>query len=142
MTNSASSKKSRRTRRPGRKLQDTQAVRDLQFKYGYSLDKCLYDEVVDLFTDDCEVHFIGGIFRAKASARRLYCDRFRKNFAGGHNGPVEGYLLDHMMLQDLIDIAPDGKLAYARLRVFMQAGRHHEFTDDTHPLRQWWERLR
>ena len=37
------------------KLQDTQAVRDLQFKYGYYLDKCLYDEVVDLFTDDCEV---------------------------------------------------------------------------------------
>ena len=31
------------------KLQDTQAVRDLQFKYGYYLDKCLYDEVVDLF---------------------------------------------------------------------------------------------
>ena len=69
------------------KLQDTQAVRDLQYKYGYYLDKCLYDEVVDLFTDDCEVHFIGGIFRGKASARRLYCDRFRKNFTGGHNGP-------------------------------------------------------
>jgi hypothetical protein len=121
------------------KLQDTQAVRDLQFKYGYYLDKCLYDEVVDLFTDDCEVHFIGGIFRGKESARRLYCGRFRKNFTGGHNGPVQGYLLDHMMLQDIIDISPDGKLAYARLRVFMQAGRHHEFTDETHPLRQWWE---
>jgi carotenoid cleavage dioxygenase len=120
-------------------LLDTQAVRDLQFKYGYYLDKCLYDEVVDLFTDDCEVHFIGGIFRGKESARRLYCGRFRKNFTGGHNGPVQGYLLDHMMLQDIIDISPDGKLAYARLRVFMQAGRHHEYTDETHPLRQWWE---
>ena len=53
--------------------------------------------------------------------------------------PVQGYLLDHMMLQDIIDISPDGKLAYARLRVFMQAGRHHEYTDETHPLRQWWE---
>ena len=21
----------------------------------------------------------------------------------------------------------------------MQAGRHHEYTDETHPLRQWWE---
>ena len=121
------------------KLQDTQAVRDLQYKYGYYLDKCLYDEVVDLFTDDCEVHFIGGIFHGKESARRLYCGRFRKNFTNGHNGPVQGYLLDHMMLQDIIDISPDGKLAYARLRVFMQAGRHHEYTDETHPLRQWWE---
>ena len=25
------------------RLQDVQAVRDLQFKYGYYLDKCLYD---------------------------------------------------------------------------------------------------
>jgi hypothetical protein len=65
------------------KLQDTQAVRDLQYKYGYYLDKCLYDEVVDLFTDHCELHFIGGIFRGKESARRLYCGRFRKNFTGG-----------------------------------------------------------
>ena len=61
------------------KLQDTQAVRDLQYKYGYYLDKCLYDEVVDLFTDDCKVHSIGGIFRGNASARRLYYD------AAGHH---------------------------------------------------------
>jgi hypothetical protein len=60
------------------KLQDTQAVRDLQFRYVYYLDKCLYDEVVDLFTDDCEAHFIGGILRGTATERRLYCDRFRK----------------------------------------------------------------
>src|SRR5208283_2561420 len=69
------------------KLQDTQAVRDLQFKYGYYLDKCLYDEAVDLYTDDCEVHFLGGIFRGKESARRLYCGRFREIFTDGHNGP-------------------------------------------------------
>src|SRR6202161_2962484 len=106
------------------RLQDTQAVRDLQFKYGYYLDKCLYDEVVDLFTDDCEVHFIGGIFRGKASARRLYCDRFRKNFTGGHNGPVYGFLLDHLQLQDIVDVAADRKTACGRFRCFMQAGSH------------------
>jgi hypothetical protein len=65
MTSSARSKESRRTHCPGWKLQDSQTVRDLQFKYGYYLDKCLYDKVVDLFTDDREVHFIGGIFPRK-----------------------------------------------------------------------------
>ena len=121
------------------RLQDTQAVRDLQFKYGYYLDKCLYDEVVDLYTSDCEIHFVGGIFRGLKSARRLYCDRFRARFTKGHNGPVPGFLLDHLMLQDIIDVAPDRQTARARLRVFMQAGRHHEYTDADHPMRQWWE---
>jgi hypothetical protein len=36
-------------------LQDANAVRKLQHAYGYYLDKCLYDEVVDLFADDGEV---------------------------------------------------------------------------------------
>jgi len=120
-------------------LEDTNAVRHLQFKYGYYLDKCLYDEVVDLYSDDCEIHFVGGIFRGKASARRLYCDRFRTRFTNGNNGPVLGFLLDHLILQDIIDIAPDRKLARARMRVFMQAGRHRDFTDAAHPQRQWWE---
>ena len=27
-------------------------VRNLQYLYGYLIDKCMYDQVVDLFTDD------------------------------------------------------------------------------------------
>ena len=49
-------------------LQDTHAVRCLQHKYGYYIDKCLYDEAVGLFTDDCEMHFLGGIYRGKKKA--------------------------------------------------------------------------
>ena len=46
------------------------AVRRLQHAYGYYLDKCLYDEVVDLFSDSGEVRFMGGIFKGKAGVRR------------------------------------------------------------------------
>jgi len=50
-------------------LNDAQAIRKLQHAYGYYLDKCLYDEVVDLFCESCEVRFMGGIFKGRAGAR-------------------------------------------------------------------------
>ena len=57
-------------------LEDVHAIRRLQHAYGYYLDKCLYDEVVALFSDDGEVRFMGGVFRGKAGLKRLYCERF------------------------------------------------------------------
>lgn len=117
-------------------LEDVHAIRRLQHAYGYYIDKCLYDETVDLFAENGEVHFMGGIFRGKAGVRRLYVDRFRKNFTGGKNGPVFGFLLDHPQMQDVIDVAPDRKTAKARFRCTMQAGRHERSPEGT---RQWWE---
>lgn len=115
--------------------EDEQAVRKLHHLYGYMIDKCLYREVVDLFTEDCEVRFFGGSYRGKAGARRLYVDRFQANFTYGNNGPVDGFLLDHPQHQDVVDILPDGETALGRFRCTMQAGRHKDFGDP----RQWWE---
>lgn len=53
-------------------LEDIHAVRTLHFKYGYYLDKCLSVEIVELYSEDCEIYFLGGLFRSKAGARRLY----------------------------------------------------------------------
>lgn len=121
-------------------LKDVHAIRTLQHAYGYYLDKCLYDEVVDLFAESGEVRFMGGVFRARAGLRRLYCDRFRKNFTGGHNGPVYGFLLDHLQLQDIVDVAADRESADGRFRCFMQAG-SHESKEGAAPgmPSQWWE---
>ena len=121
-------------------LNDVQAIRRLQHAYGYYMDKCLYDEVVDLFADDGEVHFGGGVYRGKAGQRRLYTGAFRRTFAAGANGPVFGFLLDHLQLQDIIDVAPDRRTALARVRCFMQAGSHD--AKESAPAgipRQWWE---
>lgn len=121
-------------------LEDVHAIRRLQHAYGYYLDKCLYDEVVDLFSDEGAVSFLGGIFRGRAGLRRLYCDRFRARFTGGHNGPVYGFLLDHPQLQDIIDIAPDRKTAKGRFRYIMQAGSHETRPGGPGMLpQQWWE---
>jgi carotenoid cleavage dioxygenase len=118
------------------RLEDVHAIRRLQHAYGYFIDKCLYDETVELYAENSEVRFMGGIFRGKKGARRLYCDRFRKNFTGNHNGPVYGFLLDHPQMQDIVDVSPDGKTAQARFRCVMQAGRHEKAGGQT---RQWWE---
>src|ERR1700689_819559 len=116
-------------------LEDVHAIRRLHHAYGYYIDKCLYDETVDLFSERAEVRFMGGIFKGKAGAPRLYCDRFRAIFTGGKNGPVYGFLLDHPQMQDVIDVAADRRTAYGRFRCFMQAGRH----ELSGPTRQWWE---
>jgi hypothetical protein len=121
-------------------LNDMQAIRKLQHAYGYYLDKCLYDEVVDLFAPHGEVRFMGGVFKGKPGLRRLYCERFRRNFTGGHNGPVYGFLLDHLQLQDIVDVAPDRSAARGRFRCFMQAGSHETKKDaPPHMPAQWWE---
>ena len=97
----------------------------------YLIDKCLYNETVDLFADDGEVRFFGGIWRGKEGARRLYVERFQKRFTHGTNGPIDGFLLDHPQIQDIVDIDPNGEFAYARARSMMQAGRHRDYTDPT-----------
>jgi SnoaL-like domain len=101
-------------------LEDIQAIRALQFKYGYYLDKCLMDEAVDCYADECEVHFMGSIWRGKAGVRRLYVDTIGKLFTGGINGPVDGFMSDYEQLQDIVDVAPNRKTAKGRFRYLMQ----------------------
>jgi SnoaL-like domain len=122
-------------------LEDAQAVRRVQFAYGYYMDKGLYQEVVDLFADDGEVRFMGGVFRGKArGVRRLYIERFRTLFTHGRNAPAYGFMLEHLQLQDIIDVAPDRRSARGRFRCFMQAGSHTSKSDRVPALPlQWWE---
>ena len=116
-------------------LEDTTAIRSLQHAYGYVIDKCLYDETVELFADDGEVVFLGGRYKGKAGAARLCCGRFRERFANGRNGPMHGQLLDHPQLQGIIHVAADRTTAKARSRSLMVAGRHESIGNP----RQWFE---
>jgi len=120
-------------------VHDELKIRKLQHAYGYYIDKCLYDEVIDLFSDDCEVRFMHGVYKGKAGARRLYVESFQKRFTGGKNGPIYGFLLDHPMYQDVVTITPDGQMAHARFRCNMQAGTHVNVTPNGQTPRQWWE---
>lgn len=103
-------------------LKDVQAIRTLQFAYGYYMDKCLFPAIVDLFADDSELRFMGGLFKGKEGARRLY------GGASGLNGPADGLLFEHYIGQDIVDVAADRKTAKGRFRCFMVGAVH-----ETHP---------
>ena len=118
------------------RLKDESDIRKVQYSYGYFIDKSQYNECVDLFAEDGEVWFLGGIYKGKAGVRRLYIERFQTNFTDGHNGPRYGWLLDHPQLQMVIDVAPDRKTAKVRGRSTMQAGLHETATGQQ---RAWWE---
>ena len=49
------------------RLNDIQAIRTLHFKYGYYWDNVLYDQVVDLFTDDVKVPPSQALFLLQSS---------------------------------------------------------------------------
>lgn len=127
------------TRRIGL-LEDRDAVKSLHYKYGYYIDKCMYLETVDLFSERGEVRFLNGVYKGKAGARRLYVDWFGKYFTNGFNGPLRGFLLDHLMLQDIVDVAPDGLSARGRFRCVLQGGCHESMRDPIPNFpKQFWE---
>jgi len=110
-------------------LEDKDAIKTLHYKYGYYIDKCMWVEAVDLFADDAEVRFANGIYKGKKGAHRLYVGWFQKLFTGGYNGPIYGFLLEHMIFQFIIDVAPDRKTAKARGRGFLLGGVHRTKKD-------------
>jgi hypothetical protein len=114
-------------------LEDIHAIRTLHFKYGYYFDKWMFDDVVRLFAEDCEVHFLNGIFRGIQGARRMWGSGM------GIHGPTYGVLTEHLMAQDIVDVAPDRKTAKARFRCFLMGGVHETKRETTPIPSQFWE---
>ncbi len=101
------------------RVDDVNAIEKLQRVYGYYTDKMLWDDVVDLFAEDGTLE-VGpsGVYAGHSSIRDyLY------SLSGGQVGPIEGELYEHMQLQPIVTVAPDGRTARARWRAFMQLGR-------------------
>lgn len=125
----------RELRRDLTMLEDERAVRRLHHAYGYFMDKWLFPEIIDLFAEDATLYFLNGIFRGRAGAARMY------GYAGpGVRGPRDGLLFEHLLMQDLIDIAPDGISAQGRFHAFMFVA-VHESVQHLYPdwPAQFWE---
>ncbi len=105
-------------------LEDEAAIRRLHWTYGYLIDYCQYEDVVQLFAQDGEVLFLSGIYRGHAGVRRLYVEWFQNLFTRGADGPVDGFLLDHYQMQDVITVADDRMTANGRFRANMAGGFH------------------
>ena len=121
-------------------IKDVQAIRTLQHSYGYLMEKGLYQEIVDLFAEDAEMTFFGGVYRGRASIERVYLGRIRTNFTKGRNGPVRGLLCDVLQMQDVVTVADDRQSAKGRFRALLMGGTHAAVPDAPKlPYQQWWE---
>ena len=98
--------------------QDYIAVANLQRAYGYYVDKCMWDETADLFSKNGTLEIgLRGVWVGQ--------DRVRQYL---HTLPdlKYGTLFNHMQLQPVIDISPDGRTAKGRWRAFEQFGLLHK----------------
>ncbi|MGH8219783.1 MAG: nuclear transport factor 2 family protein [Steroidobacteraceae bacterium] len=98
------------------RLEDERAIENLQRSYGFFVDKALWQETADLFTDEGTLEIGGrGVFIGKA--RVLEYLRWLEP-----QGLVRNKLFDHMQLQPIVSVAPDGTSARGRWRFFAQVG--------------------
>jgi len=98
------------------RLADEQAVENLQKIYGYYYDRRMWDEVADLFADDGTIEM---------AQRGVYVGRARVREFLNLLGPVglkDGDLFDHVQLQIVVTVAPDGRTAKARSRELNMTG--------------------
>ena len=103
-------------------LEDTKAIKRLQRAYGYYLDKGLWRELGDLFADDPEtsVEYAGaGVYVGK---ERI--GEYLQQVVGG--GREEGQLFNYIIMQGVVNVAPDGLTAKGRWRALIQVGQHSE----------------
>jgi hypothetical protein len=110
-------------------LESEAAIRRLHHAYGYFMDYCWYDEVIDLFTDDGEAVFLSGVYKGRTSLERLYKTFLGQAYTGGAEGPIPGFLADHFLFQDVITVAPDGLTAKGRSRALLVLGSHESRTE-------------
>jgi hypothetical protein len=99
-------------------VQDVQDIYNLQNAYGYYLDRSLFDDVADLFTDDAVVEINArGVYKGK-NVR----DLFKGAMGGGENGLQFGRINTHMQLQGVVNVDPGGQTAKGRWRSFAMLG--------------------
>lgn len=100
------------------RLEDINAIKDLQRIYGYYVDKGLSNQAADLFSADATLEIAGrGLYRGS--------DRIRA-YLNTMPPLAPGRLFDHMQLQPVIHITPDGRTAKGRLRALIQNGVYGE----------------
>ena len=96
-------------------LGDEQEIENLQRIYGYYVDRGMWDEVADLFASDGTIEMgLRGVYVGKS--------RIRKFLEAAGPRAADGVLNDHLQLQVIADVAPDGRAAQARSRELAMTG--------------------
>jgi hypothetical protein len=100
------------------RLRDESDIRQLQYRYGYYDEFYQWDRLLDLFADgDCSVE-IGarGKYIGKEHVARFYREIIGRN----RTQLAKNQVYNHLQLQMVITVAPDGQHANARSRALIQ----------------------
>ena len=98
------------------RLEDENAIEKLQRSYGFYVDKAMWHQVADLFADNGTLEIGGrGVFVGKKRVLD-YLSFLAPEF------PLEGHLYNHMQLQPVVDIGPEGQTAKGRWRFVAMVG--------------------
>src|SRR5690606_36549281 len=90
------------------RLEDHDAIENLQATFGFFFDKGLWEDAADLFARD-------GTFGWRLSGVYVGQERIRRAMLlMGPEGLAQGYLNNHMQLQAVITVAPEGDTATGR----------------------------
>ncbi|MEJ0100821.1 MAG: nuclear transport factor 2 family protein [Pseudomonadota bacterium] len=100
------------------RIDDYNQLRNLQQVYGFYYDEALWDQVVDLFSDDATVE-VGqnGVYAGRASIHNYFY-----GLTGGRQGLITGELNIQAQLAPVITLSADGQSAKARWRMLVQDG--------------------
>ena len=101
--------------------EDISALKRLQREYGYYVDKGMWEDVADLYTDDAVANYPAGTYIGHESIRKhLYM-----NVGGnelGENGLPDNRIYNHMNIQPVVHLDPGGQSAKGRWRAFAMFG--------------------
>jgi SnoaL-like domain len=100
------------------RLADYDELRNLQQKFGYYFDEALWDQVIDLFTDNAAIEIAQhGQYVGKEGIRKYF-----HGLTNGRQGLVQGQLNNQYQLSPVITLSADGQTARARWRALIQDG--------------------
>lgn len=107
------------------KLEGSRAVKKLQRAFGYYVDRGLWDDAADLFSNNGTIEIgVDGVYVGKARIRD-----YLKALHGGQDGLIYGQLNEWVTLQPLVDVAADGRTAKARWRDLGMLGQHKKHAE-------------
>lgn len=107
------------------RLEGSRAVRKLQRAFGYYVDRGLWQDAADLFTDDGTIEIgIDGVYVGKERIRE-----YLRRLHGGQEGLIYGQLNEWVTLQPAITVAADGRSATARWRDLGMLGQYKQHAE-------------
>ncbi|MGH8260824.1 MAG: nuclear transport factor 2 family protein, partial [Steroidobacteraceae bacterium] len=102
-------------------LRDAQEVENLQRIYGFYRDRAMWDQVADLFAADGTIEMgQRGVYVGKRHIREFL------NLLG-HDGLTYGWMNDHIQLQPVVHVSPDGRTARMRSRELAMTGHYGQW---------------